>query len=246
LYVTALLAFSASAAATVYLSRSMPDGMDMPGGWTMSMMWMLMDGQTWPASAATFMLMWIAMMVAMMLPSALPMLRNFRRTLGAQGAINLGAPVALAACAYFLVWLAVGFIVYVIGMVIAQVAMRWEEFSRAMPAVSGAALIVAGCIQFTRWKMAGLRHCRDPLAGATIRGGPWAGFRHGLSQGASCVVSSSPSMLALLAVGAMSLAVMALVAALIAMEKCAPKPEPVVRLSGMLALVAGTVMIAQL
>ena len=48
--------------------------MEMPGGWRMSMMWMRMPAQTWAASAASFLLMWLAMMVAMMLPSAMPMM----------------------------------------------------------------------------------------------------------------------------------------------------------------------------
>jgi len=47
--------------------------MEMPGGWTMSMMWMRMPGQTWFASALSFQFMWLAMMVTMMMPSALPM-----------------------------------------------------------------------------------------------------------------------------------------------------------------------------
>jgi len=48
--------------------------MPMPGGWTMSMAWMRMPGQTWPGAAASFLGMWIVMMVAMMLPSLVPML----------------------------------------------------------------------------------------------------------------------------------------------------------------------------
>ena len=47
--------------------------MPMPGGWTMSMTWMRVPGQTW-AGAASFLAMWIAMMVAMMLPC------SFRRS----------------------------------------------------------------------------------------------------------------------------------------------------------------------
>ena len=44
----------------------------MPGGWTMSMVWMRMPGQTWPGAAASFLGMWVVMMVAMMLPSLAP------------------------------------------------------------------------------------------------------------------------------------------------------------------------------
>jgi len=40
----------------------------MPGGWTMAMAWTRMPGQTWPGAAASFLGMWVVMMVAMMLP----------------------------------------------------------------------------------------------------------------------------------------------------------------------------------
>jgi len=43
--------------------------MTMPGGWMMSMAWMRLPGQSWPGAAASFLGMWIVMMVAMMLPS---------------------------------------------------------------------------------------------------------------------------------------------------------------------------------
>ena len=46
-----VLAFVGCVAATIYFCRSMGGGMDMPGGWMMSMMWMRMHGLTWFASA---------------------------------------------------------------------------------------------------------------------------------------------------------------------------------------------------
>src|SRR5947209_783989 len=65
-----VLAFAAGVWATVYFCRSMCCEMEMPGGWRMPMMWMRMRGQTWLASAIIFLLMWLAMMVAMMMPTA--------------------------------------------------------------------------------------------------------------------------------------------------------------------------------
>ena len=59
--------------------------MPMPGGWTMSMAWMRMPGQTWPGAASSFLGMWVVMMVAMMLPSLVPMLLRYRRAVGRQG-----------------------------------------------------------------------------------------------------------------------------------------------------------------
>ena len=53
--VSALL-FAASAAGTIGWCGSMSamGGMPMPGGWTMSMAWMRMPGQTWSDAAASF------------------------------------------------------------------------------------------------------------------------------------------------------------------------------------------------
>ena len=64
------LVFAVTALLTIVWCRSMSTmgGMRMPGGWTMSMTWMQMPGQTWLGAAASFLGMWIMMMVAMMLP----------------------------------------------------------------------------------------------------------------------------------------------------------------------------------
>ena len=64
------LFFVAATATTAAWCASMPAmDMPMPGGWTMSMTWMRMPGQTWPGAAAAFLAMWSVMMVAMMLPA---------------------------------------------------------------------------------------------------------------------------------------------------------------------------------
>src|SRR5215831_11373464 len=76
-YIIAVLVFLCAAGVTLYFYYSMSNGMPMPGNWTMSMMWMPMGGEF--AAAAIFTLMWLAMMVAMMLPSTMPMLILYRR-----------------------------------------------------------------------------------------------------------------------------------------------------------------------
>jgi hypothetical protein len=70
--------------------------MPMPGGWTMSMAWMRMPGQTWPGAAASFLGMWVVMMVAMMLPSLVPMLWRYRQAVGSAGEPRLAGLTALA------------------------------------------------------------------------------------------------------------------------------------------------------
>src|SRR4026207_357981 len=67
-YGVSALLFAASAAVTIVWCASMSamGEMAMPGGWMMSMAWMRMPGQTWPGAAASFIGMWIVMMMAMM------------------------------------------------------------------------------------------------------------------------------------------------------------------------------------
>src|SRR4030095_2410031 len=118
--VSALL-FVASAAVTIAWSASMSamDGMAMPGGWTMSMAWMRMPGQTWAGAAAEFLGMWIVMMVAMMLPSLVPTLRRYRHALGKAREPSSEKLTALAATGYFFVWTVIGAAVFPAGVMLA-------------------------------------------------------------------------------------------------------------------------------
>src|SRR6185295_8442546 len=80
------LFFAASTAGTIAWCAPMSEGgMPMPGGWTMSMAWMKMPGQTWTGAVASFLGMWVLMMVAMMLPSLAPMLLRYRQAVGRLG-----------------------------------------------------------------------------------------------------------------------------------------------------------------
>jgi predicted metal-binding membrane protein len=226
----AVLAFVVSVAATVYFCRSMGGGMDMPGDWTMTMMWMRMPGQTWLASAVMFLLMWLAMMVAMMLPSALP---TFLKTGRAP------ASLSVMAAAYFVVWLAAGAGIYVIGVLLATAAMRWDSFSRVIPLLSGAALIGAGVFQFTRWKLTCLLRCRSPFGCNSSCPERETSFGLGCNQGAACCLCCAAPMTILIVLGMMNPFVIIGVAIIIAVEKILPRPEIIARFVGMAAIVAG-------
>src|SRR3954465_15641654 len=121
-----VLLFAASAAVTIVWCASMSamGGMPMPGGWTMSMAWMRMPGQTWPGAAAAFLGMWIVMMVAMMLPSLVPMLWRYRQAVGGPGATRLGALTALVGLGYFCVWAVFGMAVFPMGVALAALEMQ--------------------------------------------------------------------------------------------------------------------------
>jgi predicted metal-binding membrane protein len=225
-----VLAFVLSVSATVYFCRSMCCEMEMPGGWNMSMMWMRMRGQTWFASALTFLLMWLAMMVAMMLPSALPTFLKARRH---------WTSLCSVASGYFAIWAAAGLGIYAFEVAFAAVAMRSESFSRAVPLLLSAVLIVAGCIQFTRWKMAHLLRCRSAFGCAASCPQHEKNFALGCKQGAACCVCCIAPMTIQLALGVMNPLVMIAVAAIIAAEKLLPRPAIVARLVGISTIVAG-------
>jgi len=224
------VAFAAGISATVYFCHSMCCEMEMPDGWTMSMMWMRMRGQTWFGSAISFLLMWLAMMVAMMMPSALPMFLKTKRP---------WTSLCSMASGYFAIWLAAGVGVYVIGVMFAAVAMGSEWFSRAVPWLLATTLIAAGAIQFTRWKMTHLLRCRSPFGCAISCPQYETGFRLGCKQGVACCVCCAAPMTIQLALGIMNPLVMIVVAVVIAAEKLLPRPAVVARFVGILAIVAG-------
>lgn len=101
--------------------------------------------------------------------------------------------------------------------------MRSVALSRAIPYLASLALIRAGR-QLTSWKQSCLGHCRDPLLLVNHAGDGWRGaFRLGIHQGAFCIVFCWALMLVQLAVGIMNLALMALIALAIAVEKMLPR-----------------------
>src|SRR5918993_1299990 len=132
--VSALL-FAASAAVTIVWCASMSamGEMPMPGGWTMSMAWMRMPEQTWPGTAASFLGMWVVMMMAMMLPSLVPMLWRYRQAVGSADESRLARLTALVGAGYFSVWTVIGMAAFPLGVVLAEVAMRQPVLARAVP-----------------------------------------------------------------------------------------------------------------
>src|SRR5437762_6636784 len=130
--VTALL-FAASTAVTIVWCASMSavGEMAMPGGWTMSMAWMRMPGQTWPGAAASFLGMWVVMMVAMMLPSFVPMLWRYHQAVGRTGDTRLGWLTALVGVGYFFVWTVFGMAAFPLGVALAAIEMQQPALARS-------------------------------------------------------------------------------------------------------------------
>jgi predicted metal-binding membrane protein len=254
------LIFAVSAALTTLWCTSMSamgsamgpamGGMRMPGGWTMSMAWMRMPGQTWPGAAAAFAGMWIVMMVAMMLPSLAPTLWRYRQAVGRTGETCPGRLTALVGVGYFLVWTAFGMAVFPVGVALAAVEMQHQALARAVPMAAGVVVLMAGAFQFTAWKAHHLVCCREaPGHGRTLPADAGTAWRHGLDfglrLGLHCSYGCAGLTAILLVIGIMDLRAMAVVTAAITAERVAPNGERVARASGAVAVGAGLFLIAR-
>jgi predicted metal-binding membrane protein len=245
--ISALL-FAGSAAVTIASCASMSSmgEMPMPGGWTMSMTWMRMPGQTWTGAAASFLGMWVVMMVAMMLPSLVPMLWRYRQAVSRTGETRLDRLTALVGAGYFFVWTAFGMAAFLLGVALAAIAMQLPVLSHAVPMAVGVAILIAGALQFTAWKAHHLACCREaPGCGCTLPADAGAAWRHGLRLGFHCSYCCAGLTAILLVVGVMDLRVMAAVTAAITIERLAPAGERVARAIGAAAIGAGLCLIAR-
>ena len=244
--VSALL-FAASATVTIVWCASMStmDGMAMPGGWTMSMAWMRMPGQTWPGAAASFLGMWVVMMAAMMLPSLVPMLWRYRQAVGGTSEVSVDRLTALVGVGYFLVWTAFGTVAFPLGVALAAVAMEEPSVARAVPIVFGVVIVAAGAFQFTRWKAHHLACCRQtPELCRMLPADAGSAWRYGLNLGFHCSCCCIGLTAVLLVVGVMDLRAMAIVAAAITVERLAPAGPRVARVIGAVLVGAGVYVMA--
>jgi len=242
------LLFAASTAVTIAWCSSMTamGGMPMPGGWTMSMTWMRMPGQTWLGATVSFLGMWVVMMVAMMLPSLAPMLWRYRRAVGRMGETRLLWLTVLVGVGYFLVWTAFGMAAFALGAALATLVMQLPALARAVPIAVGAVVLIAGALQFSAWKARHLACCREePGRCHTLPADVGTAWRYGLRLGLHCSYCCTGLTAILLVIGVMDLRTMAVVAAAITVERLAPAGERVARVIGAAVVGVGVFLIAR-
>ena len=220
--------------------------MPMPGGWAMSTVWMRMPGQSWSGAAATFLGMWVPMMVAMMLPSLVPMLWRYRQAIGGTGGTRIVRLTTLVGVGYFFVWTVFGMIAFPLGVVLAAIEMHQPSLAPAAPIAVGAVVLIAGFFQYTRWKAHHLAFCREaPGRGRALPDDAGAAWRHGLHLGLHCAYSCAGSTAIVLVLGMMDLRVMAVVTAAITAERLAPAGVRVARAIGVVVTGTGLFLIVR-
>ena len=243
--VTALL-LAGSVALVIHLDAAMPGTCDMPmpGGWSMSMVWMRMPGQTWPGAAASFLGMWIAMMVAMMLPSLVPMLRGYRESVAAAGA--RGWLTALVGVGYFAVWTVAGLAAFPAGAWLAALAMRRPAIAYTVPLAAGGVVLVSGLVQLSAWKARQLACCREvPGWRSPFAADAGTAWRYGVRLGVQCAGCCGNLMAILMVAGVMDVRAMTVVTAAITAERLVPNSQRVRRAIGAAVVAAAVVMLGR-
>ena len=167
-----------------------------------------------------FLGIWIVMMAAMMLPSAIPAVTLYARLARDRTAL---APLAFAS-GYLAVWAAIGLLAFGVALAGSHLAGDVLAWSRGGRWLAGAALLAAAAYQLTPLKEACLSKCRTPLGLmlGSWRPGRRGGFRLGAASGAWCAGCCWALMTSLFALGVMSIAWTALVAAIVGVEKTLP------------------------
>jgi predicted metal-binding membrane protein len=189
--------------------------------WTTDRMRGMDDGPgTNLGSLGWFLGVWVVMMAAMMLPSASPTVALYSQLTRSRAPLG---PL-LFTTGYLLVWGATGLLAY--GIFAAADALLGREVSwdGAGRWVAAGILVAAALYQLTPLKDACLGTCRSPLGFlvGSWRDGLSGAVRMGARHGAWCTGCCWALMAALFALGVMSIAWMAVVAALIAAEKMLP------------------------
>lgn len=166
--------------------------------------------------------MWSAMTLAMMLPSAAPMILTYSEIAetAARKGEKIVTPLVIAA-GYASVWLTFSLVAAVTQILLARAALLDADVASAGGPLAGIILIAAGVYQFSALKHACLMHCQHPFPfffanWATTNRGV---FRLGVRQGLYCLGCCWAMMLVMLAVGVMNVGWMAGLAVVMTVEK---------------------------
>src|SRR5687768_7498039 len=181
-----------------------------------------MDEGPWTGlgSLGWFLGVWVVMMAAMMFPSVAPTVALYSRMTRQRSPLN--TPLFVAG--YLVTWTGAGLVAFALAAVLGHLwgdVLAWDRAGRW---IAGAVLVVAAVYELTPLKDVCLGKCRSPLGFllGSWRDGRWGALRMGAKNGAWCVGCCWALMASLFALGVMSVAWMAFVAGLIAIEKTLP------------------------
>jgi predicted metal-binding membrane protein len=189
--------------------------------WTIDQMRGMDDGPwTGLGTLGWFLSVWVVMMGAMMLPSVAPMVALYARMTRERSPLS---PILFSA-GYLITWGAAGLLTFGVAVAGGRATGGVFAWDRGGRWIAGATLLVAAVYELTPLKDACLGKCRSPLGFllGSWRSGATGAVRMGAESGAWCLGCCWGLMASLFALGVMSIAWMAFVAGLIAVEKTLP------------------------
>ena len=225
----------AMAAEMAEMERHAAMGMAMPQlhGWS-------------AADIALLFVMWSVMMVAMMVPSAAPMILTFTAVHRRRRAERRPTvPVAVFLAGYLVIW-----VVFAAAATLAQwglhaAALMSAAMTTSSAVLGGLLLIAAGLFQWTPLKAICLAQCRSPLSFLLTRwrDGVRGAFMMGIDHGLYCVGCCWMLMSLLFVAGVMNLLWVAAIASVVLVEKVVPGGDRIARVAGVVLVAAGLLMI---
>jgi predicted metal-binding membrane protein len=187
--------------------------------------------------------MWAVMMIAMMIPSAVPMILAYAQETSRveRPPIRLGL-VALFVSIYLIVWSALGAAAGGAEWLLSQSGFI-RDGQIADPRYAGALLLIAGLYQWSAVKSVCLSHCHEPMRflRRRYRGGYAGAVKLGLEHSTACMGCCWALMLLAFVGGAMNLGWMVVLTLFVALEKLIGTRGAFLRLSALALLLAGAV-----
>ncbi|MBW3557974.1 MAG: DUF2182 domain-containing protein, partial [Actinobacteria bacterium] len=187
-----------------------------------------------------FLLAWLAMMAAMMLPAVSPVVRLYSLA----AAKGTAAPLPFFVGGYIAVWTALGVPAFFAWRALMDPISEGRPWAARL---AGVTMLLAAIWQLTPLKSVCLRHCRSPMSVfLQVRGSlarPKTALRLGSSHGVYCLGCCWALMAVLVAMGTMNLAWMIGLAMLILLEKTSPRGEGMATIAAGLFLAVGVALI---
>jgi predicted metal-binding membrane protein len=203
-------------------------------------------GLTMGMSAPLFIALWAAMMVAIMFPTAAPLILTFaavqkdRQTRG-----QVYVPTWLFVASYIVLWSAAGLLAYGIARAGDSLAAHSMWLMDNAGRIGGGLLIVAGLYQLSPLKNLCLSKCRSPMSFVLTRwrDGAAGAVRMGLDHGAYCLGCCWLLFVILFPLGMMNVAAMALITVVIFGEKSLAVGAKVARVAAFALVVYGVIVL---
>lgn len=219
----------------------LPTALDMQGDMDGLSAWMMSPQWDFPY-ALSILAMWIAMMIGMMLPSAAPTLLLYAHICRSDPSDALPVRRVYAfAAGYLLAWAGFSLLATLLQWALFEARLLDPMMQSSSRILSSLLLIVAGVYQWTQIKQRCLDRCRSPAAFISNhwRRGATGALRMGFEHGLFCLGCCWALMLLLFVGGVMSLAWIAVITALVLLEKLLPAGVFTGRVAGVLIMAAG-------